>query len=260
MRTSLLLAAAAGGLALACAAAPALAAAPVLLHSYDFSSTTNSAGSDYVVDLVGGQNGLLQGGATVSGGALSLDGVDDAVQFAAMLIPFADDFSVFIRAQIPAQTQRYYTEIISQGSSGGPGFYIGGAGNGYRLGDAYYLPGLAYSVDTAFHNLLLTNSAAGGLRFSIDDDEVFAGGHVNFGGGCNTRLGDQFCGAYNEYFQGKLDTVKIYSGVATYADAVGGGSDAPEPAAWMLMILGFVGAGLILRRRGPGGRLAEAAA
>jgi hypothetical protein len=211
-------------------------------------------GFDYVVDTAGTENGLLQGGAAVGGGVLSLDGTNDAVQFAAQLIPFAQDFSVFIRAQIPTQTQRYYTEIISQGGSGGPGFYLGGAGNGYRLTDAYYVPGLTFSADTAFHNLLLTNSAAGGFRYSIDGTEVFSGGHVNFGGACNTRLGDQFCGAYNEFFEGKLDTVKIYSGVASYDDVVGGG--APEPSAWALMLLGFFGAGALLRRRGPGGRVA----
>jgi hypothetical protein len=251
---STLAAAGAAGLALAAGAA---SAAPVLLHAYDFSSTTSSGGADYVVDLQGSEDGLILGGASIGGGVLTLDGENDAVAFAAQLIPFADDFSVFVRAQIPLQTQHYYTEIISQGSSGG-GFYIGGAGNSYRLGDAYASPGVTYSVDEAFHNLLLTNSAAGGFSFSIDGTEVFSGGHVNFGGSCNTRLGDQFCGAYGEFFKGKLDTVKIYSGVASYDDVVA--ASAPEPAAWAMMILGFFGAGLLLRRRGAGGRLARLAA
>lgn len=214
-----------------------------LIHSFDFSS----ANGGFVNDLVGAASGALIGNAHIEGGAVVFDGDGDAVQFGSQLVPFADDFSVFLRVQIPTQV-RGVTEIISQGSSGGAGFYIGSYGTGFRLGDHYYNPGLTFPSDGAYYNLFMTNSDAG-FTFNINGTEVFSASRAPFGGGCNTRLGDQFCGAYSEWFTGRIDTFKVYRGVATYAQATGSG--APEPSAWAMMIGGFAAAGSLLRRRRP---------
>ena len=233
------------GLAVALGAGGSAGAAS-LVHAYEF----NNAGGASAIDLVaGGVNGTLVGGASIAGGVLSLDGASGEVTFGAKLIPTGGDFSVFVRAQI-LQPVSAHTEIIAQGSSGAPGFYIGSGGNQYRLSDAYGSPGLTFHVDDAFHNLLLTNGA-GALQFSIDGTQVFSGAQVNFGGACDTRIGNQFCGVYNEFFKGSIDTVRIFSGVATYDEASGpdAGAGVPEPASWALMIAGFGLAGAALRRR-----------
>ena len=224
------------------AAAGSEAAAGTLLHSYDFSTSMNG----YVLDQTGSENGLLQGDAHVAGGKVVFDGTGDAVQFATQLIPFSSDFSVFLRVKIPAQV-RNISEIIAQGASGAPGFYIGNYGSTYRLTDDHYSTAIPFHADDNFHNLLLTNSVAGGFRFSIDNTVRFsAATPTAFGGSCATRLGDQFCGFYNEGFKGEIDALKIYSGVATYAQATSG---APEPGAWAMMLVGFGGLGAVLRRR-----------
>jgi hypothetical protein len=221
-------------------------ASATLLHSYDFAT---SVGGN-VLDLTGSEDGVLQGDAHVAGGKLVLDGSGDAVQFATQLIPFASDFSVFLRVQIPEPVNGI-SEIIAQGGSGGPGFYIGNYGAVYRLTDVYYSTSIPFHVDDGFHDLLLTNAASDGFRFSIDGTEVFSAAAAGFGGPCATRLGDQFCAAYGEWFKGEIDTLKIYSGVATYAQATatGGTGAVPEPATWMMMLMGFGGLGALLRRQ-----------
>ena len=217
------------------------AQAALLVHAYEFAN----AGGATAQDLVGSANGTLTGNAAIAGGVLNLDGSGDSVTFGSQLIPFGSDFSVFVRTTIP-QPVNGISEIIAQGSSGGPGFYIGNYGNVYRLTDTYYATSVPFHVDDAFHNLLLTNGG-GAFKFSIDGVQVFSAAQVTFGGGFNTVIGDQFSSGYGEFFNGSIAPVKIYSGVATYAEATASG--APEPAAWALMISGFGLAGAMLRRR-----------
>ncbi|WP_293907405.1 PEPxxWA-CTERM sorting domain-containing protein [Phenylobacterium sp.] len=251
MRIARLLCAAA--LAATAIAGPAAAAA-TLVHAYDFK--TGNGG--LVLDSVGGANGQLLNGASVAGSALVLDGLDDYVQFGAKIVDTAGPFSVYLRAEFQPDLQGI-TELISQGFSGGPGFYIGedGAG-GFRLGDYVAPSGLGVPAVGGFHDLLLT-FGAGALSFSIDNATPFTTAFGGFTtGGVDTRLGHQFCCA--EYFHGRLDTLKTFDGVATYAEATGAGGGVPEPQAWAMMILGFFGAGVLLRRRPGPGAIARAPA
>ena len=74
-------------------AALALSAnAATLIHSYNFAFDAS--------DQVGTDNGALLNGATVSGGALVLDGSDDYMETAANLIPGSGSFSVLISARL----------------------------------------------------------------------------------------------------------------------------------------------------------------
>jgi hypothetical protein len=217
------------------------ATAATLTHAYDFSSSSGGQ----VFDSVGSVDGTLIGGATVGGGVLSLTGSGDGVDFANYLLPSGVyDFSVYLRLQGDPNLGTY-TEIISQNSSGAPGFYIGTQpGGNFRLGDSNPFTGVAFPSGSAFHDLLLTSSSIGGLKFSIDGTVVYTGSQMSIGsGGDYTRLGRQF-NAHGENFDGQVDTLKIFSGVATMADVSG----APEPAAWLLMILGMGGVGATLRR------------
>lgn len=217
--------------------------AATLIHAYDFDGSG-------VTDSVGGANGALNGGASVSGGALHLDGSDDFVAFSSYLIPAGPTgYSVYLNVQ--GAPGAHHTEIISQGSSGG-GFYIGTdpAGN-FRLTDTFLSTGIAYPTGSSFHDLLLTVSSAG-TNFYIDGTNVFTSAAPAAAGlvGDFTQLGRQF-GGNGEYFAGQINTLKIFDGVATQADLADspGGSAAPEPAAWAMMILGLGGAGAMLRRR-----------
>ena len=91
--------------------------AATLLHQYDFTSG--------VTDLVGSQNGTLLGDANVSAGRLNLDGSGNYVQFATSIIPTNGSYSVTLFGQRNAN-QATFTEMISQGQSGGgPAFTSG---------------------------------------------------------------------------------------------------------------------------------------
>jgi hypothetical protein len=94
--------------------APTVSQAAVLLHEYTF-------GGASVIDSVGGQNGILVGGASVSGGVLNLDGTSGYVQFGAQLVPTGlTAFSVTLDAQQLSRTPGAFMELISQGQSGAP--------------------------------------------------------------------------------------------------------------------------------------------
>src|SRR5438094_7755312 len=98
------------------------------IHHYTFDGSG-------VVDSVGTANGILFNGASVSSGKLNLDGINDYVQFDQHIVPIVGDFSVAFFAQ-EISPQATYTEIISQGVSGGPGFYIGyDPSHNFRIGD-----------------------------------------------------------------------------------------------------------------------------
>ena len=86
-------------------------------------------------------------GATVSSGKLTLDGIDNFVQFDENLIPSSGGSSVaFSARQLSPQAE--HIEIISQGFSGGPGFYVGhDPSHNIRLGDAVGSTGIAYPSD-----------------------------------------------------------------------------------------------------------------
>ncbi len=88
-----------------------------MIHHYDFNGS--------VTDLVGSENGVLVNGANVSGGVLNLDGVDDYVQFSSHLVPTSGSYTVSLFARQSSTQSGSFVELISQGFSSGPGFYIG---------------------------------------------------------------------------------------------------------------------------------------
>lgn len=219
-------------------AATATIAHAALIHAYDFST----AGA--VNDTVGTSNGTLLGGATVSGGALHLDGAGGYVQFSDYLVPTGSSaYSVSITAS-STPSPSTYTEIVSQGYSGGGGFYIGTAPGGVvRLTDHFTATG--YSFPSGQHTFLLT-SGAGGTSFYVDNQTIFTSPTqaTAVAGGTTTRLGRQF-DPYTEYFAGNISSVRIYDSVIV--------PGVPEPAAWSLLITGFGFTGAALRRRGLAG-------
>lgn len=216
--------------------ATASAQAVTPIHAYAFDGNVN--------DSIGGANGTLIGGASVVNGRLLLDGNDDYVQFNANLVPTTGAYSVFIRVDAN-QTLGGFTEIISQGFTGGTGFFIGTqAGGGLRLTDTILNPGVLLPADET--ELLFTSSASGSNLY-LDGTLVFATATVGAGGpgGTATRFGRQF-GTFSEYFGGSIDEIRIYDQVITPADLV---AAVPEPASWAMLIAGFGLTGAAARRR-----------
>ncbi len=192
---------------------PSLSAAPI--HDFDFA----------VSALPGA---TLHNGATLSGGALNLDGLDDSASFSAKLIPVSGDFSVAIRAR-QLSLQPGYREMISQGSSAAPGFYIGhDPSHNFRVGDQWQFTGIPFPTDNEYHTYFVTRSVSATTLY-IDG---LSAASVAFGivvaGGDNTRLGAQFQNLHEE-FHGDIDHLTIWDTALSASDVATYGAPASVP-------------------------------
>jgi hypothetical protein len=214
-----------------------------LIHHYTFNGNVD----DQV--LIDSENGTLLGDATAIGGVLSLDGSGDYVQFGAHLVPFGTNtVALLVRSFGPQAT---ITELISQGASGGPGYYIGtDGGAGFRLTDQWGAPGIAFpAADGEWHRVALVYD--GEYRVYVDGDLKGASGSklAAGNGGSDTRFGRQFS-PYDEYFNGDLADVRIYNtalGASEVAALSNQLAAVPEPSSMLLIGAGTVL--LALRRR-----------
>jgi len=193
-----------------------------LIHHYTFDSDAS--------DSTGTADGTLVGGASVSGGQLVLDGVSDYVQFGSFIVPTSGDYSVSFFAKSNS-VQMLYTEMISQGSSGG-GFFIGqtqGPGN-IRVSDFWINTGVAYPLDLLQHHFAVTVGAS--LTSLYIDGSFVASSALSVyshpTAGTNTRLGKQF-NPFAEYFHGTLDDVRIYNHALPSNEVLNIYRGVPEP-------------------------------
>ena len=211
-------------------------AAPVLLHRYDFTSG--------VIDLVGSENGTLLNGASVSGGRVRFDGLNDYVQFGAHIVPTSGSYSVaFFATQDVVQSS--HREIISQGFSG-PGFFIGqNPDQTIRVSDFWLATGVPLpSQGVSHHWAVVVDSGANTSRLYLDGVSVASLGFAitTTPGGSHTRLGRQFTNIA-EFFGGSIDDLRIYSGALSSSEVAG---LAPEPASLVLLGLGLLA---VVRKR-----------
>lgn len=236
MRTSLTLT---GAMILALAG-PVPAA--TLLHGYDFSSG--------VTDAVGGQHGSLLNGASVVGGVLLLDGVDDFVQFGSHLVPTSGSYSVALAARQDSFTGNY-VELISQGYSG-PGFYIGHDwAHQIRMTDLATNTGVAFGPVGAWnHYAMVVDASAGTSKLFVNGALAFTAPSaiVTTTLGDHTRLGTQFA-THAEFLHGAIDNVRIYAGALSDGQVLALASSVPEPAGYALLLAGLAAVVVAARRR-----------
>ena len=186
------------------------AATPI--HHYNFQHhILNRTG---VVDSVGSADGTFLNGATDVSGMLVLDGMDDYVQFGEPLVPTTGSFSVAFFAQEFSPTSDRM-EIISQGCSYCPGFYVGYYPSPMmRVGDEWQNTGVPFPNDGLFHHYAVT-ADDNETRLYIDGNLVATNPPIHLSGyGDATRLGMQFQ-SWGENFHGNIDELWIFSGALT---------------------------------------------
>lgn len=207
-------------------------------------------------DSVGGANGTLYGGASITGGYLALNGSDAYVQIGSHIIPTSGSYSVAFWAQqyrggSPIQ------EFVSQGYSTGPGFYVGTNGSTIRVTDLYPNT-ISPPTDEAWHSYALTvDSVAGTSALYLDGALMYSFSQAIAAGasGTNTRFGEQFGTAggnntnFNEFLNGNLDDMRVYSGVLSSTEIAALTRSVPEPATIALIGIGLAGLGFGRRKR-----------
>ena len=193
---------------LACALGGFAHAGAVLIHNYQFQGNVN--------DLVGSANGALMNGAMAIGGVLNLSG-SQHVQFASHIVPTSGSYSVFLFAQetVPTAT---YVEFISQGFSGGPGFYIGhnnpASGQIIRASDLWQNTSVLFPTNVLWNSYaLVVDSAANQSLLYVNGALAATLGSAitTTAGGNDTRLGRQF-DPFNEFLTGKIADAGVQRG------------------------------------------------
>lgn len=219
------------------------ASAATLQHLFTFDTDQN--------DQVGSATGTLVGGATVSGGVLNLDGIDDYLQMSFNLLPTdGSDFTLAFQALNSRSSQSGIQEIVSQGTSGGPGFYVGNVNGEIRFTDQFGGIGTPTPTDGQFHDFVVTSEAGVGTKLYLDGTEVFSAvATIMIGGITPTRIGTQFNSGstpFDEYFQGQVDNVLVFDGAldASKIDTVFSDvltATVPLPQSGLLLLGGLVG-------------------
>ena len=236
-----------------------LAAGPAhsgLIHQYTFNGNVND-------QVGGGVNGTLVGDASAAGGVLTLDGSGDWVSFGSnFLVPTSGSYSVLLFAKFTYDGNVH--EFISQGNSGGPGFYIGPYGNEMRVSDNYgwtatpsfsgscggVCTGIEAPSDGDWHHYALVVSS-GSAEFFIDGISRGTRSGFSIGGASPTVLGSQFGGNW-ELFNGMMQDVRIYdNALSTSAvqEIIANQSGVPEPGSAVLVGSVMLVAGLLKRRQ-----------
>lgn len=217
------------------------ASAQTLIHRYTFSGDAS--------DSVGSANGTLNSGAVASGGNLTLDGIAANVSFTQHIVPATGAYSVAFFARQSA-LEGHYIEWLSQGFSGGPGFYVGyNPGGQVRATDSWISTGKNFTANGSYqHIALVTTGATSSLYLNGTLAASLASGLNTTAGGDNTRFGEQFSGL-GEFFAGDLKDMRIYTG-ALSAPQVAALSNTPEPGMPALFsALGMTGAAFAMRRK-----------
>jgi len=201
------------GAPIAIPAAPTATA--TLIHEYKFNGNAN--------DSAGSANGELMNGASAVDGTLTLNGANQYVQFGSHIVPTSRSYSValFARESVLGSD---FVEFISQGVSGGPGFYIGHtpAPQTIRASDSWSSTGIPLPRDDKWHCYVLVVEAPTSLsRFFVDGIQraVMEPSIATTPNGTGTRLGRQYEPSA-EYFKGNLADVQIYTGALSASDIV----------------------------------------
>ncbi len=208
-----------------------------LVHHYRFDSDAS--------DSVGTAHGTLINGASVSGGVLNLDGTNDYVQFNTYLVPGSGSYSVALFAKWTGGSFQL-AEMISQGYSGGPGFFLGikDSGGEIRATDTWQTTGVFYPNDGQSHHFALTVDSSANQSYLYLDGSLsatFASALTTAQASTFTRFGRQFQ-TWSEYFQGTLDDVRVYNHTLSALD-VANLAGVPEPGSAAIisgLMLSFV--------------------
>jgi len=148
--------------------------------------------------------------------AVNFDGTDDYVSTPAYVVPTSGNFTV--EFWVYTTTYSGYKEFVSQGSAG-TAFYIGTTTYTgiIRCGDAWGSTGITMPLNQWVHISLVKSGTSATLYLDGMQKATLASGYSISGAGSNFQMGAQY-GGFGEYFNGKLDEVRIWNTARTQAE------------------------------------------
>jgi len=164
---------------------------------------------------------LLLASASAQNTALSFDGSTNWVNTSVFVVPTSGDFTVEFWANVPSllTTPTTLHEFVSQGQSGGTGFYIGydqSSGN-LRCGDAYISTNVACPTGKWFHLALVNSGGTATLYINGVQQGTPQTGYSISATGSNFTIGQQFSG-FNEPINGSIDELRVWNVARTPAE------------------------------------------
>jgi hypothetical protein len=162
--------------------------------------------------------------------------MNDYVQIGQHIVPTSGSYTVAMYARQSAP-QSGIVELISQGESFGPGFYVGHDASGIiRASDMWLFTGVPFGAIGVMHHYALTVDATAGeskLYFDGTLAATLGAAIATTTSGSNTRFGRQF-DPFGEFFGGVLDDIRIYDHALSAAE-VAGLSAIPEASPVLLV-------------------------
>jgi hypothetical protein len=188
-----------------------------LLASYPFNANANDVtgnGNDLSIFGTFHTNDRFSQGSRAYG----FNGVDDYLSTPTDVIPPSGDFSVSMWAKYLGPTNTLM-EIVSQNNDSGNNFYFGQNGTGtIRVGDGWETP-IPFPSDGNWHHYVVTKTDFNTILY-IDNAQVVQLGSPIANPISVTpefRVGRQY-GTNNEYFNGSIDDIRVYSSAFSTAD------------------------------------------
>jgi hypothetical protein len=148
--------------------------------------------------------------------AVNFDGTNDYVNTPAYVVPTSGNFTVELWVYATSYTG--YQEFVSQGSSGSA-FYIGITNSTgiIRCGDNWGSTGITMPLNQWVHIALVKSGGGAILYLNGVQKATLASGYSVGSGGSNFEMGTQY-GGLGEYFNGKIDEVRVWNVARTQAD------------------------------------------
>jgi hypothetical protein len=147
--------------------------------------------------------------------AVSFDGANDYISTTSYVVPTTGDFTVELWVYATSYTG--YQEYVSQGSAGSA-FYIGTTnGTGViRCGDNWGSTGITMPLNQWVHIALVKSGTSATLYLNGIQKATLASAYSVSSAGTAFQIGAQY-GGIGEYFNGKVDEVRIWNTVRAQA-------------------------------------------
>ncbi len=216
----------------------------------------NETSGNIAYDSIGGVNGVLNGGASFSGGAATFDGVNDYVALNSVIrLHDTQDWtiSLFYKGTDASDYVTYGSSLIGVNSSdwwglitlmNGKAKYLHATSNGYHP-TWDNLVGTTSVIDNQWHNIVIRNHSNATADIFVDGNLEVSGSSLLDGTPSqdvmSMRLEYFMLGSPDQYTSGSIKDIRVFSHSISTAE-LNMIACVPEPSTWLCLMLPIVAA------------------